>query len=325
MDRKTTKLRSSLLKALLASVSLSVAAMAPGAASAQAESSDPIRIVQNNWTSQVVLSHIVGQLLETMGYEVEFRPSDGQLQYVAMANNDLDFQIEVWEGSQKPSFDAALEKGLRDLGSHDAVTREDWWYPLYVKEVCPGLPDWKALDACAAKFATAETEPKGRFLGPPADWGKHYSERIGALGMNFEEVPVGQAATLWAELQAAYDRKEPIVLFNWTPNFIEAQFEGEFVTFPDYAAECLTDPKWGMNPDALYDCGAPANGYLKKAGSPQLEQKWPKAVEFLRKVDFPNAQIAAVAKLVDVDGLEPEAAAAQWIKENEATWSQWTS
>jgi len=29
-----------------------------------------------------------------------------------------------------------------------------------VKDVCPGLSDWKALDACAAKFATARPATK---------------------------------------------------------------------------------------------------------------------------------------------------------------------
>ena len=99
--------------------------------------------------------------------------------------------------------------------------------PDYVKEVCPGLPDWKALDACAEKFATAETGAQGPLRRPARRLGQAlFSERIQALRMNFQEVPVGQAATLWAELQAAYGRKEPIVLFNWTPNFIEAKFEG---------------------------------------------------------------------------------------------------
>lgn len=141
--------------------------------------------------------------------------------------------------------------------------------------------------------------------------------------MNFQEVPVGQAATLWAELQSAYDRKEPIVLFNWTPNFIEAKFPGEFVQFPKFDPACLTDPKWGDNPDAVYDCGAPANGYLKKAGSPDLEKKWPKAFAMLKKVNFTNPQIAAAAAMVDVDQMSPEDAAAKWISENEATWKAW--
>ena len=287
------------------------------------ESTDPIKIITNNWTSQLVLSNVVGQLLQKQGYNVEYTPSDTQLQYTALANGDMDFQIEVWEGSQADAFDKAVAGGALDLGAHDAITREDWWYPSYVKEVCPGLPDWKALNACADKFATAETQPKGRFVGPPADWGKHYSERIEALKMNFQEVPVGQAATLWAELQAAFDRKEPVVLFNWTPNFIEAKFPGEFVEFPRYEKACHDDPKWGENPDAIYDCGAPASGYLKKAGSKQLAEKWPKAMEILKKVNFTNPQIAAAAAMVDVDGMTPEDAATKWVSENEAIWKTW--
>lgn len=310
------------LRTSAAALALS-AALLTAPAIAAPESSDPIKLITNNWTSQLVLQNVVGQLLQKMGYNVEYTPSDTQLQFTALSNGDMDFQIEVWEGSMVESFDKALAAGALDLGSHDAVTREDWWYPSYVKEVCPGLPDWKALDACAEKFAIAETKPQGRFVGPPADWGKHYSERIQALKMNFQEVPVGQAATLWAELQSAYDRKEPVVLFNWTPNFIEAKFEGEFVDFPDYDPACMTDPAWGINPDAVYDCGAPKAGYLKKAGSKQLADKWPKAYEMLQKVNFSNPQIAAAAAMVDVEGMTPEDAAKKWIAENEATWKAW--
>jgi len=303
---------------------LGAAALTVLATAAMAEdSADPIKIVTNNWTSQLVLSNVVGQILQAQGNNVEYKSSDTQLQYTALAAGDMDFQVEVWEGSQAESFEKALANGAVDLGAHEAVTREDWWYPTYMNEMCPGLPDWKALDACASKLATAETGSKGRFVGPPADWGKHYSERIQALKMNFQEVPVGQAATLWAELQAAYDRKEPIVLFNWTPNFIEAKFDGQFVEFPIYEAACLSDPKWGMNPDAVYDCGAPAKGYLKKAGSKQLAEKWPKAAAILKKVNFTNPQIAAAAAMVDVEGMTPEDAAKKWVTENEAVWKAW--
>ncbi|MGE0210982.1 MAG: ABC transporter substrate-binding protein [Parvibaculaceae bacterium] len=314
-----------MLKTFLTPVAALVAlgvALSPAVSKAE-ESTDPIKIITNNWTSQLVLANVVGQVLQKQGYKVEYTPSDTQLQYTALANGDMDFQIEVWEGSQADAFNKAVSAGALDLGAHEAVTREDWWYPAYVKEACPGLPDWKALDACAAKFATAETQPKGRFVGPPADWGKHYSERIQALKMNFQEVPVGQAATLWAELQAAFDRKEPVVLFNWTPNFIEAKFPGEFVEFPKYDKACHDDPKWGDNPDAIYDCGAPASGYLKKAGSKQLAEKWPKAVEILKKVNFSNPQIAAAAAMVDVQGMTPEDAATKWVAENEAIWKAW--
>ena len=290
-----------------------------------ADDKSPIKIVTNNWTSQVVLSHVVGGVLKAQGVNVEFKSSDTQLQFTAIASGDMDFQVEVWEGSMHESFQKSLKSGAVDYGPHNAVTREDWWYPSYMNERCPGLPDWKALDKCAAMFATAETGKKGRFVGPPADWGKHYSERITALKMNFQEVPVGQAATLWAELQAAYDRKEPVVIFNWTPNFIEAKFKGQFVEFPTYNEKCHTDKSWGINPDAVYDCGAAAKGYMKKVGSKQIAAKWPTADKILRKVSFTNDQIAAAAALVDVDGMKPEDAAKKWIANTQASVKAWTN
>lgn len=317
-------MRAATYRSMAASTAV-IALMGLGVAQAAVpESPDPIRIVVNNWTSQNVLAEVTGKLLQKMGYNVEYKPSDTQLQYTAMANGDMDFQVEVWEGSQKTAFEGGVAGGgLVDAGTHEAVTREEWWVPDYVKEICPDLPDWKALDACAEKFATVETSPKGRFVGPPADWGKHYSERIQALGMNYEEVPVGQAATLWAELDAAVARKEPIVLFNWTPNFIEAKYPGFFVEFPDFAAECLTDPKWGSNPDAVYDCGAPRNGYLKKAAWQGMAAKWPAAYQFVQNVNFSNAQIADAAMMVDVEGMTPSQAADAWIEKNQAVWEAW--
>ena len=308
--------------AVVGALGASFLAFVPGLAAAE-DSTDPIKIVTNNWTSQLVLSNVVGQILQTKGLNVEYKSSDSQLQFTAIATGDMDFQVEVWEGSMGTSFDKSLTEGAVDYGANDAVTREDWWYPSYMNEMCPGLPDWKALDACAEKLATAETGTMGRFVGPPADWGKHYSERIQALKMNFQEVPVGQAATLWAELQSAYDRKEPIVLFNWTPNFIEAKFEGQFVQFPTYDPACYTDPAWGSNPDAIYDCGAPEAGYLKKVGSKAIAEKWPTADAILRKVSFTNPQIAAAAAMVDVDGMTPEEAASKWVADNEAVWKTW--
>ncbi|MGI9373432.1 MAG: ABC transporter substrate-binding protein [Hyphomicrobiales bacterium] len=291
------------------------------------ESDDPIIVVQNNWTSQLVLSTVVGKVLEDMGYTVEYAPSDSQLQFKAIADGDMHFQVEAWEGSMKGAFEKAVaEDGMIDLGSHDAVTREEWWVPDYVVEKCPGLPDWKALDKCAEIFAVAETKPKGRFVGPPADWGKNYAERVKALGMNFVAVNVGQAATLWAELDAAAAKKEPIVLFNWTPNFVEAKHKGMFIDFPDPEGDkCAKDPSWGINPDMVNDCGAPRKGWLKKAAWKGLEGKYPAAWKVLSAINFSNEQIAAASLLVDVDGMSTEEAADKWIADNQEVINKWKS
>ncbi|MEM7377030.1 MAG: glycine betaine ABC transporter substrate-binding protein, partial [Pseudomonadota bacterium] len=105
---------------------------------------------------------------------------------------------------------------------------------------------------------------------------------------------------------------------------VEAVWPGEFVEFPTYFEGCKDDPSLGPNPNATYDCGNPPNGYLKKAAWSGMAEKWPKARAVLGKIDFTNPQIAEMAKLVDVDEMEPEDAATAWLEANEDTWKPWT-
>ncbi|MEO0823947.1 MAG: ABC transporter substrate-binding protein [Pseudomonadota bacterium] len=310
-------MKKKILTAMLATTLLCAPALA-------ADSNDPIVIPTHNWSSQIVMSHVVGQIFEEMGLSVEYVSTDSQAVYESVRLGDVTLELEVWEGAFGVAFEEALAKGgIVDVGGHDAVTREDWWYPEWTKEACPGLPDWEALNKCAALFATPETGEKGRFLGGPVDWLKHDKERVEALGMNFVVVNAGSAAALWAEVAAAEKTKKPVVIFNWTPNFVEAVWPGEFVEFPEYFDGCKDDASLGPNPDMTYDCGNPADGYLKKAAWDGMAGKWPSAYAVLEKISFTNPQIAEMAKLVDIEELEPEEAATEWLEKNEDTWRPW--
>jgi glycine betaine/proline transport system substrate-binding protein len=305
---------------------VSVAALLASTATfaAAQDSTDPIIIPIHNWSSQIVMSHVVGKIFEAEGNAVEFVTTDSQAVYESIRLGDVALEVEVWEGAFGASFRAALEKGgIEDVATQAAVTREDWWYPLWTKEACPGLPDWKALNDCAALFATPETGDKGRFLGGPVDWLKHDSEKVDALGMNFQVVNAGSAAAIWAELAAAEKDKKPIVVFNWTPNFAEAVWPGEFVNFPEWVEGCDTDPAVGPFPDKTFDCGNPAKGYMKIAAWDGMKDKWPKAYATLQQVTFTNPQIAEMAKMVDIDEMEAEDAAQVWLDANEAVWKPW--
>ena len=306
-----------------AAVLSAVAAMAT-ADRAAADSSDPIKIPLHNWSSQIIGAYIVGSILEHTGNSVEYIPSDSQVVYTSMCEGDIDLVHEVWQGAFGPAFEKVVAEGcVIDLATHDAKTREEWWYPTYVEELCPGLPDWKALNACAELFATPETAPKGRFLAGPVDWLKKDNERVEGLGLNFDVVNAGSAAALWAELDSASKRKAPIVLFNWTPNFIEAVYDGKFIEFPEFDQQCLDDPSWGISKELTYDCGNPKGGYLKIGVWKDMEKNWPDATATLRKINFTNLDVAVMAKLADTDGMEPEDAATKWLADNEPRWKSW--
>ena len=301
---------------------LGVALSSPAKA---ADSSDPIVIATHNWSSQIVMTHIVKQMMEGIGNNVELVSTDSQAVYESIRLGDVTLEMEVWEGAFGTAFNEALAKGgIEDVGDHNAITREDWWYPLWTKKACPGLPDWEALNECAHLFATPETGDKGRFLGGPVDWLKHDVERVEGLGMNFTVVNAGSAAALWAEVKSAEATERPVVLFNWTPNFAEAVWPGEFVEFPTYFEGCKEDASLGPNPNATYDCGNPPDGYLKKAAWDGMKDKWPRAYKLLQDISFTNPQIAEMAKLVDIDEMEPEDAATAWLEANQDVWKPWT-
>ena len=292
---------------------------------AAADSSDPIKLPIHNWSSQIAGVYAVGAMLESTGNSVEYISADSTLVYTSMCEGDMDLVHEVWEGAFGVAFMEQVDAGcVIDAATHDAKTREEWWYPSYVEDVCPGLPDWEALNACAEMFATPDSGGKGRFLGGPVDWLKGDQERVEGLEMDFIVENAGTAGALWAALEAASANQEPIVLFNWTPNFIEAMYDGKFIEFPEFADECRTDPEWGMNPETTHDCGNPKDGYLKLGVWEGFPAKWPNAYAAVQKMNFSNLDIAQLAMYVDIDGMEPEDAAALWLADNCARWTGWT-
>tara|TARA_B100000073_G_scaffold16147_1_gene13097 strand:- start:585 stop:1529 length:945 start_codon:yes stop_codon:yes gene_type:complete len=293
---------------------------------ASADKSGVVKIPTHNWSSQLVGAEVVGELLKMVGEEIEYIPMDSQTVYQSMADGDIDLVHEIWEGAFGASYEKSLATGnVEEILTHDAVTREDWWYPNFVEETCPGLPSWEALNACSDQFARADSGGKGVFIGGPVDWLKHDAEKVEALGMNFEVRNAGSAGAIWAELDAGVAQNKPVVIFNWSPNFIGAKYPGKFVEFPTHDPKCTTDASWGVNPNALYDCGNPASGYLKLAVNKDFSKNHPAGYKLLKQMNFSGPDIDKMANYVDTDGLEVPAAAQKWLDEHESKWSNWVN
>ncbi|MCP4329351.1 MAG: ABC transporter substrate-binding protein [Alphaproteobacteria bacterium] len=306
---------------LAASAALSAAVMST--AVADVESKDPIKLTIHDWTGQYITTHIMGEVLQRAGYNVEYVQADYIAQFAGLESGDLDIAMEMWETTGKQAMEESLATGKTvDLGETGMLAIEEWWYPLYMKEKCPGLPDWKALNDCAEAFSTPETAPKGRYLGGPVTWAGFDDERVEALALDYEVVHAGTDAALFAELESAMQRKAPILLWIYTPHWAPIKYEGEWVDFPPYADACYDDPSWGMNPDMAYDCGKP-RGWIKKVGWKDGEKKWPGAYKAVRNFSVNNEEIGLMIGEVDLDGRSVDEVVAEWIDNNEPRWSKW--
>ena len=300
-------------------------AFAPWQAQAEVESNDPIKLTLHDWTGQLITTQIMGEVLKRAGYNVDYVQADYIAQFTGLKNGDLDVAMEIWETTGRDAMDEATATGqVENLGETGMQAIEEWWYPAYMKEVCPGLPNWEALldEDCAGAFSTAETAPLGRYLGGPVTWGGYDDERAMALDLPIEVVHAGTDAALFAELESAYQRKAPILLWVYAPHWAPVKYEGEWVEFPAYEAACYRDPEWGINPDAAYDCGKP-RGPIWKVAYTGVKDKWPGAYEAIKAFTVGNDEMGAMVAEVDLNDRTVEEVVAGWMADNEGRWSEW--
>lgn len=300
-----------------------VGAFVASAAAAQVESTDPIKLTLHDWSGQLINTQIMGAILEEAGYNVEYVQADYIAQFAGLKTGDLTLAMEIWATTGQEALDEAVASGkVVNAGETGLQAIEEWWYPIYMKDRCPGLPDWEALKACASEFSTAETAPKGRYVAGPVTWGGFDEERVDALGLDFEVVHAGTDAALFAELESAYQREAPIVLWIYVPHWAPAKYKGEFVEFPPYTPECYTDPSVGVNPDKAYDCGKP-RGPIWKAAWAGMAEKWPGAYAAVQAYTLTNDEMSEMVGKVDLDGESIEDVVNEWMDANEARWKPW--
>src|SRR5215213_9905108 len=285
-----------------------------GVAAAQApESTDPIKIALFDWTSVNLNAKILGGILEKLGYTVEYPTADYLSSLTTgLTNGDLTVGLEFWDTTAGEAMKASDATGQTEkLGALGPKAKEE----------CPGLPNWEALKdpKCAEAFSTPDTAPKGRYLGGPVTWEGFDDERVEALGLPFVVVHAGTDGAMFAELDSAYQRKAPIMLWIYSPHWAPAKYKGEWVEFPEYTAECYSDPKWGSNPDKAYDCGKPHGEIWKYAWS-GMKDKWPVAYKVAKNYQIDAADLNELSGQVDLGGKSIDEVAQGWIAANEAKW-----
>lgn len=312
------------MRNLLVTTMLGTGLALAGAAAAQ-DSSDPIRLTLHDWTGQLITTQIMGEVLQRAGLTVDYVPADYLAQFAGLKTGDLHVAMEIWETTGREALDDGVASGnVENLGETGMLAIEEWWYPSYMAELCPGLPDWEALKdpACAEAFATPETAPDGRYLGGPVTWGGFDDERVEALELPFQVIHAGTDAALFAELESAYQRRAPVLLWVYAPHWAPIKYEGDWIAFPEYTAECYEDPAWGSNPDLAYDCAKP-RGPIWKVAWAGLKDKWPTAHAAITAFDVENDEMGDMIARVDLEGESVEAVVADWMAANEDRWRAW--
>ena len=79
-------------------------------------------------------------------------------------------------------------------------------------------------------------------------WEGFDDERVDALKLPFTVIHAGTDAAMFAELDSAYQRKAPIMLWIYSPHWAPAKYKGEWVEFPEHTHGVLHRSEMGLEP-----------------------------------------------------------------------------
>jgi glycine betaine/proline transport system substrate-binding protein len=283
-----------------------------------------ITLAVNPWTGSAVNAHVAKVVLESeLGTSVELVDIDENATWPGLAAGDLDAVLEVWPSGHAEDYATYVDEqgSVVDLGLLGPTAKIGWYVPSFVVDEHPELATWEGFQdpELAGMFATAETGDNGQFLMGDPSYVSYDEEIIANLGLPLQVVVAGSEAAEITAIQQAVADEQPLLFYFWQPHWLQSRVELTEVALPEVTDECLASAEAG---DGAYECDYPIDE-LYKAASAGLEEKNPAAFAFLQAFQLTTEQQNEIAALVDSDGMDPAAAAQQWVDENPDVVQGW--
>lgn len=275
---------------LLAVAAMAVAGVAAASLAAAAEK--PIKMGMMIWEDTASISLITAKFLEEKGFEVD-----------------------KTEFSEWGIAFGALEKGDIDiLVSHINYVTSDYWARSRnrLEKVSPvsfGLrqgfvvPDYMNITSID-QLNSVRDQVGGKIVGvePGSGLMREVGDAVEQYGLDYQVIE-GSTPAMIAELQAALERKDPIVTMLWDPSWMIQKFPVHF----------LDDPKGVFAPPQAYY-------WIARKG---FSAENPRAREAIASVYVPIGDVSAISSELNAGKTMPEAVDDWWAK-NEALVGKWS-
>lgn len=252
---------------------------------------ESIELTLVEWDSEVASANVVGQVLEDLGYEVTITPLDMSLMWSSVATGEADAMLAAWlPGDQKAQYEEYGDRVV-DLGPNLEGAKIGLVVPKYMD-----VNSIEDLDSQADSTITGIDPGAGVVTA---------AEKAIVEYANLEswEIDMSSGGAMVTALDQAYENEKPIVVTGWSPHW----------KFASYDLKYLEDPLGAFGDEE----------YIGTMVREDLETDMPEAFQVLDEFYWTPEDMEEV--MLDIsEGVDPEAAAAKWIEENEDTVSEWT-
>lgn len=244
------------------------------------------------WACANANSHMVKAVLEEKyDVEINLRAMDAGLLWQSVATGDIDFMVTAWLPTTHANYYAELKDEVVDLGPLYEGAAIGLVVPQYVD-----IDSIEELNENADKF-------DGKIIGidPAAGIMGAATQAIEDYELDLSLITSSDAA-MTAELKAAYDNEEWIVVTGWAPHWKFGTFELKF----------LEDPNNSFG-------GAETINPITRIG---FAEDYPEINEFLDNYTLTSDQFGGlIAAMEDYDDNNEGAKA--WVEDNRDLVNSW--
>ncbi|AZM52266.1 glycine/betaine ABC transporter permease [Streptomyces sp. WAC 01529] len=258
--------------------------------STPAEAKRPLNAAYFAWDENIAVTNLWKRVLEKRGYKMKLTPSDVGPVYTALAQGDLDLDLDAWLPTAQKQYWEKNKANLKDLGSWYSPTSLEVAVPSYVKDV-KSLADLKGK---GDRF-------KGKIIGIEPGTGVMTALKDKVLpGYGLDEeykIVSGSTPAMLSELKSAYAKKEPVAVLLWSPHW----------AYNEYELTKLKDPKVAFG----------KGDTIRTISSKEFPEQYPRLTKWLKAFKMSEKELAGLENEINKAGKgnEPEAVDA-WLKKN---------
>ncbi len=292
---------------------LTVAACSAGGGG---DTSEVVDIAVNPWVGYEANAGVIGTLLEQeLGFKVEYKELAEQVSWEGFETGEVDAIVENW-GHEDLAKTFITDKGVAiDAGQTGVQGVIGWFVPPWMVAEYPDITDWNNLNKYAELFKTSESGDKGQLLDGDPSYVTYDVALVKNLDLDYEVVVGGSEAALIESFRKAEQNKTPLLAYFYSPQWFLNEVALVRVNLPPYTAGCDADA------DAIA-CDYPPYD-LNKIISKNLEDKAPRAAQFIKNFSWTAEDQNTVSNYIANDNMTREEAGAKWIADNEAKWKAW--
>ncbi|MFC0861302.1 ABC transporter substrate-binding protein [Sphaerimonospora cavernae] len=275
-----------------------------------------VRIAINPWVGYEASAAVVAYLLKhELGYKVELKKSGEADSWKGFEDGTVDVVIENWAHPElkKPYIeDSKLAISAGQSGNKGVI---GWYVPEWMVQRYPDITDYRNLSKYKDLFKTDKSGDLGQYLAGDRSYVTNDEALVKNLGLPFKVVYSGSEDALIKAAQEATEKKKPLLMYFYEPQWLFNQLKLVKINLPPYAIGCDKDPK-------QVACDYPPY-LLDKIVSMTFAQSGGRAYELVKNFSWTNDDQNSVAYDIAVNKMSPEAAAQKWVEANKIVWQEW--